>query len=97
MKEYKLIGPASNLSHGDAKCSACPGDGKRMQPGSSPEPCSVCAGTGKISGLAKQVNDAAAEGWVVSAAYSVGTHGHAHAVWMEREKPVENDKGHDAA
>jgi RecJ-like exonuclease len=86
VKEYKLVGPAENVSNADAKCPACPGDGKRVQPGSIPETCSVCGGTGKIPGLAKQVNDAAAEGWVVSAAYAVGTQAHAHAVWMERDK-----------
>ena len=87
MKEYRLIGPATNLSAGDAKCFACPGDGKRVQPGSMPEECSVCKGTGKIPGLLKQINDAAAEGWVYAGSHETGTPGNpAHLVFMEREK-----------
>jgi hypothetical protein len=87
VKEYRLVGPAENLSNQDAKCPICSGSGKRVQPGSTPDTCSTCAGTGKTSGLVKQVNDAAADGWVVSGGYAVGTQAHAHVVWMERDKP----------
>jgi hypothetical protein len=86
MKEYKKIGPVQNISESDAKCPACPGDGKRVQPGSSPDTCSVCSGTGKIPGLLKQINDAAAEGWVFASHVMVGHPADNHLVIMERDK-----------
>ena len=87
MKEYKLIGPVENVSDADVKCPACPGSGTRTQPGSTPDKCSVCSGTGKIPGLMKQVNDAAAEGWVVVAHNTDGgSFGRKHFVTMERDK-----------
>jgi DnaJ-class molecular chaperone len=87
VKEYKTVGPTANISETDSKCPACPGDGKRMQPGSSPETCSVCSGTGKVAGLVKQLNDAAAEGWTVSTHTMVGHPAINHLVIMERDKP----------
>jgi len=86
-KEYKMIGPVQNVADSDVKCSACPGDGKRVQPGSVPETCSVCGGKGKIPGLIKQLNDAATEGWsVVTHTADGGSSGRQHIVIMEREK-----------
>jgi hypothetical protein len=87
VKEYKLIGPVQNVSADLVKCPACPGDGTRTQPGSIPDKCSVCAGIGKIAGLMKLLNDAAAEGWVVvTHTTDGGSSARQHFVTMERDK-----------
>jgi hypothetical protein len=84
--EYKIVGPSENLSAGPVKCHVCQGNGKRIaSPGSIPEVCAKCEGTGSYHGLLAQVNEAAAEGWRVVASHGVGQPATNHVFVMERE------------
>jgi hypothetical protein len=89
MKEYKYVGPTENISTGDGKCPGCNGSGMRQQLGQVPDKCTVCSGTGKIPGLMKQINEAAADGWEVVTHTLVGHPPTKHMVMMGREKQAD--------
>ena len=86
MKEYKYVGPTENIGSGDAKCPGCNGSGQRQQTGHVPSTCTVCGGDGKVPGLFKSINQAAAEGWEIVTHTLVGHPPTKHMVIMGREK-----------